>query len=200
MTPGSEDSHAPVAAIVLAAGASTRLGQPKQLVTLAGETLLARAVHVAQAAHCSPILLVLGANAEAISAACPLPSVQIVRNQGWAEGLASSIRAGIAALPATSQAAILMTCDQPAVTPGHLRRLIALAADQPVASSYSGRHGVPACMPASSFAALLQLRGDSGARALLQSAQAIPLPGGEIDIDTPASLAKARQHYGQREP
>ncbi len=197
MRPGSE---APVAAIILAAGASTRLGQPKQLVTLAGETLLARTVHVAQAAQCSPILVILGANAEAISAACPLPSAQVVLNPRWADGLASSICAGIAVLPATCQAAILMTCDQPAVTPEHLHRLIKMTVDEPVASSYSGRNGVPACMPASSFAALLRLRGDSGARALLQSAPAIHLPGGELDIDTPGSLAEARQFYEQREP
>ncbi len=191
----------PTAAILLAAGASTRLGQPKQLVTLNGETLLARAVRIAHEAGCSPILVVLGAEAEHIRAACPLPNAIIVLNQQWPEGMASSIRVGIEALRGiapqeaadTLHGVLLMTCDQPAVTPDHLRALG--ASGDITASAYAGRRGVPAYFPASSFAALSQLTGDSGARELLRASRAIPLPLGELDIDTPEALAEAQRLF-----
>lgn len=187
-----------VAAIILAAGASTRLRQPKQLAMLNGETLLARAIRVAYEAGCSPILAVLGADPDRIRAACPLPHAHVIVNDQWREGMASSIRAGITALQNltqenTSTGAILMTCDQPAVTPVHLRALA--ASGEVTASEYAGRRGVPAYFPASSFAALAQLTGASGARELLRSARAIPLPLGELDIDTPEALAEAQKLF-----
>ena len=181
-------------AVILAAGASVRLGEPKQFVTLAGKSLLERAVNIAEDAGCYPVVVVLGANAARIQAKCSLVSAQVVINEAWSEGMATSIRGGIAAL-ADVEATILMTCDQPAVTSGHLRRLIQLCETAPIASSYAGRLGVPACFPASCFRALLQLEGDAGARRMLESAQSVELPGGELDIDTPAALATARELY-----
>ena len=184
-----------VAAVILAAGASTRLGQPKQLVTLAGERLLERAVRVAREAGCVPIIAVLGSSADKILAECQLDAVTIAINLDWPEGMASSIRSGIREIPATSGFAILMTCDQPAVTAAHLRQLIEACGETPVASAYAGRRGVPACFPAKSFGELLLLRGDEGARRLLDSATAIDLAGGELDIDTPFTLETARAAY-----
>jgi CTP:molybdopterin cytidylyltransferase MocA len=189
------------AAIILAAGASIRLGEPKQLVTLNGETLLARSLRIAREAGCSPILVVLGADADRIRAACALPHAHIVVNKEWREGMATSIRVGIEALRNFSQTQtskaptglILMTCDQPAVTPDHLRALA--ASGDITASEYAGRRGVPAYFPASAFAALAQLTGDSGARDLLRDARAIPLPLGELDIDTPEALAEAQRLF-----
>jgi molybdenum cofactor cytidylyltransferase len=182
------------AAVILAAGASIRLGEPKQLVTLAGRCLLERAVDIAKDAGCHPVVVVLGANAAQIQAECSLASAQIVINDAWSEGMATSIHSGIAAL-ADAEATILMTCDQPTVTSRHLRQLIALCEEAPVASSYAGRLGIPACFPAGYFRALLQLEGDAGARRMLESAQSVELPGGELDIDTPAALATARELY-----
>lgn len=188
------------AALILAAGASTRLGEPKQLALLNGEPLLARAVRFAHEAGCSPALVVLGAEAERVRAACPLPNAVIVINERWNEGMASSIRAGIDALHNHAQehslrGVILMTCDQAAVRPDHLR---ALAASGTVtASEYAGHRGVPAYFPASSFAALTQLTGDSGARELLYDAHTIPLPLGELDIDTPEALANAQRIFAK---
>jgi len=189
----------PTAAIILAAGASTRLGQPKQLAALNGEPLLARAVRIAQQASCSPILVVLGAEADRIRTACCLHNATIVINQEWREGMASSIRAGIDALqnlnpedPPTG--VLLMTCDQPAVTPTHLCAL-ATTGDL-TASAYAGRRGVPAYFPASSFSALKQLTGDSGARELLRNARTSLLPFGELDVDTPEALAEAQKLFG----
>ena len=184
-----------IAAVVLAAGASTRLGEPKQLVRIAGERMLERAVRVAREAGCDPVV-VLGAGAGRIAAICELGGARVVVNDGWAEGMASSLRLGIAAVAADVARAVVMTCDQPAVTPEHLRRLIDLCLDTPVASSYAGRRGVPACFPASAFAELLQLGGDAGARRLLQAAEAVELLGGELDIDTTEALELAQRLYG----
>ena len=178
------------AAIILAAGASTRLGTPKQLALLAGETLLARAIRIAAEAGCTPIFVVLGANAEMIQAQCSLHPGRVVLNNQWPEGMASSIRVGVQALPEQVTGAILMTCDQPTVSPQHLRQLAERNPDQTTASSYANRRGVPAYFPSSLFPQLLALTGDLGARALLASA--LDLPGGDLDIDTPDLLALAR--------
>ena len=185
-----------VAAIILAAGSSTRLGEPKQLVTLAGERLLERAARIAGGAGCSPVVVVLGANAEMIQAQSRLvEGVDVVLNADWQEGMASSIRCGVQRLDDTLDAAILMTCDQPAVTVESLQRLIELCTDRPVASLYAGRRGVPACFHAADFVELSLLAGEEGARRLLQTSLAIPLVGGEVDIDTPQTLALAKSIY-----
>jgi molybdenum cofactor cytidylyltransferase len=185
------------AAVVLAAGASSRLGQPKQLIQVAGETLLERSIRIAREAGCAPVVVVLGAGSDEVSARCSLTDAIVVVNFDWEEGMASSIRAGLAALesvitgqPGDCHGVLLMTCDQPAVTPGHLRALMASGAL--TASAYAGRRGVPAYFPAANLSALQRLSGDSGARSLLRAASAIELPGGELDIDTPADLALLR--------
>ena len=175
------------AAVILAAGASTRLGQPKQLVILSGETLLDRAARIAREAGCEPVVVVLGADAERIRTACQLGGAQVVVNDGWGEGMASSIRVGVEAI-SLSDGVVLMTCDQPAVTPEHLRVLMAPGAA--TASAYADRRGVPAYFPAAFFPELLRLRGDHGARELLRNAPAIDLPGGELDVDTAADLRR----------
>ncbi len=184
------------AAIVLAAGASTRLGQPKQLVRLAGELLLERAVRVATEAALEPVIVVLGAGAEEIRKQWTPGAAQVVLNPAWAEGMGSSLSAGVLALPPGSDAVVVLTCDQPAVTAGHLRRLVEHCHRAPVASRYGERRGVPACFPASSFSQLVRMEGDRGARGLLRDAEAIELPGGELDIDSPAALEAARSLYG----
>lgn len=187
-----------VAAVILAAGASRRLGEPKQLVRLEEETLLERAVRVAAQAGCSPILVVLGASSETILAQIAFLPAEIVLNPEWEEGMASSLRAGIHALPAQTRGVLLLTCDQPTVTAAHLQRLASNAPTEPVASRYADKHGVPAYFPATTFAELLQLSGDQGARRLLAAARAIDLPGGEIDVDTPESLRRARAIFDER--
>jgi molybdenum cofactor cytidylyltransferase len=186
-----------VAAVILAAGASTRLGEPKQLVTLAGEALIERAIRIATQSGCDPVILVLGASASAILTQCNLSPARVVINYAWQEGMASSIRAGIAALADTVDAAILMTCDQPAVTAEHLASLINKGRElgDVVGSSYAEMRGVPAYFPGTRFRELLALAGVIGARHLLGSSYTIPLSGGELDIDTPSALAAARKIY-----
>lgn len=192
-----------VAAIVLAAGASTRLGQPKQLVQLGGTTdgerLLERAVRVAGEAGCAPVIVVLGAGAQEIERLCHLPGAVLVYNQGWAEGMGLSIHAGMVSLPEDVEGVVLMTCDQPAVTGLHLQELVARgkAGGEPATSAYGGRFGVPAFFPRESFKALESLRGEAGARSLLRTARKINLPGGEIDVDTTQSLELAKQRFAR---
>lgn len=192
-----------VPAILLAAGASTRLGQPKQLLRLpafGGETLLDHAVALARASGAAPIFVVLGAHAEEISVECDLLDCILVHNEAWAEGMASSLRVGMAGVlehaPAAS-GAMVMVCDQPGLTAQHLRCLLdAHAADVNIisASRYTGRTGVPAIFPRALFPALLELQGDQGARALLQqtgtAVHAIDFSGGELDLDSPEDLAR----------
>ena len=180
------------AAVVLAGGASVRLGEPKQLVRLAGETLLRRAIGTAREAGCVPVVVVLGADAEQIAAQCDLSDAVVVVNDQWSDGMASSIRRGVGALQ-EADSVVLMTCDQPAVTAEHLRAL--METGEVTASAYAGRRGVPAYLPASACAELMELRGDSGARELLGQAATVELAGGELDIDTVEDLNEARSRF-----
>ena len=180
-----------VAAIILAAGSSQRLGQPKQNVLLAGETLLQRAIRNAVDADLSPIVVVVHGSIHS-DAFASQPAVQFVINPNPGEGIASSIRCGIAGLVCEEVAgAVVMTCDQPAVNSTHLR---ALASDElrVTGSRYSRTLGVPAYFPKGSFAELGKLSGDSGARSLLQAAHSISAENLELDIDTQQDLDRAR--------
>jgi CTP:molybdopterin cytidylyltransferase MocA len=182
-----------VAAVVLAAGASTRLGEPKQLVMLGGETLLERAVRIAQEAGCAPVVVVLGASAEVIRAASDLNGAIAVVNDRWAEGMGSSVRAGVAPLKEVD-GCVVMTCDMPSVTAAHLQTL--MGTGEVTASLYAGRRGVPAYFPVSRFPVLMELQGDTGARDLLRTARCKELVGGELDVDTVGDLERARELFG----
>lgn len=181
------------AAVVLAAGPSTRLGEPKQLVMVGRETLLERSVRAAREAGCETVVVVLGAEVERILERCNLTGAVVVVNDAWEEGMASSIRVGVGAVGG-ADGVLLMTCDQPAVTAEHLLAL--MAAGEVTASAYAGRRGVPAYFPAASFPALRALRGDAGARELLREAGTVDLVGGELDVDTDADRAAAVKLFG----
>jgi CTP:molybdopterin cytidylyltransferase MocA len=184
------------AAVVLAAGASVRLGEPKQLVRLAGETLLQRAIRTAHKAGCAPVVVVLGADALQIRALTDLSDAVVAINDEWSEGMASSIRVGMQMLESVANqtaGVVLMTCDQPAVTSEHLLAL--MERGETTASHYAGRNGVPAYLPSTEFAQLMELRGDAGARDLLCEAEAVELAGGELDIDTAEDLNEARSRF-----
>lgn len=186
-----------IAAIVLAAGASRRLGRPKQLIRLDGETLLERTLRVCGEAGCTPVIIVLGASADAVLGGSSLGNAVVVMNNDWAQGMASSIRAGIQALQPGVDGCVITTCDQPAVTATHLRALMT-SGDEVTASAYGGRHGVPAYFPRYRFAELIELQGDAGARELLKDARALQFEGGELDVDTPEDLERTRELFGPR--
>ena len=184
-----------VAGIVLAAGASLRFGSPKQLIRLGGETLLARIIRVAFEAELDPIYGVVSAHFPL--EITPRPMIPIVNHEA-VEGMASSIRCGVRALQnAHVSGAIILACDQPAVTVEHLERLAlgGQCSQKVLASAYAGRKGIPAYFPFGLFAELLTLKGDTGARELLKTANALDLAGGELDIDTMEDLEKARRLY-----
>jgi molybdenum cofactor cytidylyltransferase len=177
-----------IPAVILAAGASRRLGRPKQLVRFGAETLLARAVAAASA--CDPVIVVTGCQAEAVARELSRLPVHRVFNPGWEEGMASSIRAGVRALPPGAEGALFLVCDQPAVDRLMVERLLEAWRGVPVASVYAGVRGIPAILPAAAFPALLALRGDRGAKALLAGPDVVevPFPEGAWDIDEPGDL------------
>ena len=187
-----------IAAVVLAAGASTRLGEPKQLAMLGGETLLERAARTAREAGCAPVVVVLGASYAQVLAATfgKLGDAIPVINDKWQKGMSTSIGLGVRTLALVAKGAdgvVLMTCDQPAVTAEHLRALTATG--EVTASAYVGRRGVPAFFPAATFAGLMELHGDAGARELLRAVATVELAGGELDVDTSADLAEAQRLF-----
>ncbi len=180
-----------VAALVLAAGGSARLGQPKQLLPYDGSTLVRRAAEAALAAGCSPVLVVLGRERAAVAAALADLPIDLVPNELWERGIGSSIRAGLAALPKVD-AVVILTCDQPAVTVDVLDRLLAAHAQRKnpiVASAYADTLGTPALFAQKFFAALRALPDAEGAKTIitthLAEVQPVAFPEGAIDIDTP---------------
>ena len=173
-----------VTAIVLAAGFSRRFGSAKQLFTYLDEPLVHRAARVAR--EVAPVIVVIP-NDAAIRQALDGLDVTIVENGERAEGMASSIRAGVRACAGD---VLLTVCDQPAINSAHLRKLIDSRA--PIAASgYDGTVGVPALFSSSYRDALLALRGDSGAKALLtlQDVHIVPLAdGSDIDVGPQSSV------------
>ena len=182
-----------VGGLILAAGSSSRLGTPKQLLRWHSEFLLERSLRIAAEAGCSPVAIVLGAFEDQIRSQCNLQGAMIISHAGWAEGMGSSLAQGIQHVEDVT-GVIVMTCDMPAVTASHLLAL--RASGELTASSYAGRRGVPAYFPSTMFAELKQLKGDAGARDLLRGAPAVDLPGGDLDIDTADDFAQAFQSLG----
>jgi molybdenum cofactor cytidylyltransferase len=194
------DNH--VYAIVLAAGASSRLGSPKQLLHWRDRPLLAHSIEQAQAILFERVIVVLGANSDVIQAAVDLSAVRTIANPDWQQGVASSIRAGIQALPDTATAALILLCDQPLINAVHLQTLLKLWQDNQhhiVASQYPNSVGVPALFPAEYFPQLLALTGDKGAKALLKKfadkVLTLSLPEAELDIDNVADIEYLISHY-----
>lgn len=186
--------------VILAAGFSRRLGRPKQQVLFGTETLLARSIRIAKEAALGPVFVVMRPDDLATLAATLDCRCEVIFNEDAAEGVTSSIRAGVRSLLGRTESVLFMTCDQPKLKAEHLIKLKECSTSRIVASAYSGTKGIPALFPASSFQALLHLSGDSGARSLLHDATAIKLSGGEIDIDTESDLKLLQIHaQGHRE-
>jgi molybdenum cofactor cytidylyltransferase len=179
----------------MAAGASTRFGSPKQLAKIQQMPMLLLMIGRAQALAGRAVSVVLGANAAEIAPSLARTDVPVIINRGWSEGLASSIRAGIEHLPGHCEGALILLADQCAVTGADLQRLAQVWNQDPqaiVAAQYAGGWGVPAIFPRLAFPALLALRGDQGARGLLQRPVGrrvgVPMPNAGIDIDTVQDL------------
>ena len=180
--------------ILLAAGQSARLGKPKQLLNYKGKTLLAHSLQIAIETQLQPIVTVLGANLDTLKQSIEPTNTNIVINQEWSEGMASSIRCGIEELLKIAPSiagVIIMVCDQPYVTAKLLTDLVEKHEDSSkpiIASRYNNNIGTPALFDKTIFALLLSLKGDSGAKKIMKSnpdwVETVNFPFGEIDIDT----------------
>ena len=187
--------------VILAAGASSRMGTPKQLLELGGRPLLVHAVEAALASAAWPVVVVLGAQADRIRPVLARLPVLVTENPAWPEGMASTIREGIATLQHFSRrldAAILALCDQPAFSTEVITQLIATqraTGRSIVAARYADRNGAPALFLNEHFPRLLHLTGEDGARSLLNDeparVAAIDLPALAMDLDTPGDFAAA---------
>lgn len=182
--------------VILAAGASTRLGQPKQLLRYKGKTLIQHAVDTALATGFHPIVVVTGAQSDLLHKELDGKNVFLPENKDWQEGMASSIRCGIETAQAyhpSLDALIFTVCDQPFVTADVFIALVEKQKETGlpiVASTYGDTVGVPALFCKSVFPDLLALQGEMGAKKVIQNAReqvaGVAFEKGAIDIDTPA--------------
>jgi len=182
--------------LVLAAGASTRLGQPKQLVQIGGRPALHIALSNAVAVAGNAVTVVIGANASDLTYLLAHSPASSIVNRQWDEGIASSLRCGLSVLPASADGVMIVLGDQVCVTSDDLKRLLAAwqKQDNDIAAATYDRHvGVPAIFPRWCFSELAQLRGDEGARKILQRNPdrlvRVPMSNAGFDLDTPEDLA-----------
>jgi CTP:molybdopterin cytidylyltransferase MocA len=195
-----------VSALILAAGAGTRMGTPKALLEFQGELLVERAIGTALAGGCAHAVVVLGAQADEVRQRGDLARAQVVVNQLWPEGMGSSLRAGLAALAHASgvdgiDAALVLLVDQPFVTPAAVRAVIdACRGGARLASaSYAGERGHPVLFAREHWPEVTRsAAGDSGGRAFLaaRAADLVLVPCDDVadprDLDTPGDVAAAR--------
>ncbi|KJV35728.1 nucleotidyltransferase family protein [Luteibacter yeojuensis] len=179
-------------AVVLAAGGSARLGRPKQLLTIAGETLLQRTVRMARATCPTRLLVVLGAGAETLA---PLVTGStIVFNPTWEEGLGSSLRRAAAALAGRPYPVLVTIVDQPCLTQEHLEKLfVAYDGSCDVVSAYGDALGPPALVRPATMAMAATLQGDTGFRRLWTGSHPAAVRRDALgrDLDTPEDVAEA---------
>ena len=183
-------------AVVLAAGASTRLGRAKQLVEIEGEPLLRRVTRYVLATRPIECVVVLGHDAARMAAALEGIEARMLRIGDPDAGMSASLRTGVAALDVRCDGALIVLTDQPGLTAEHLGALCAAWRATPqlaAASAYAGVIGVPALLPRAWFGEIGRLRGDTGARELLRArgAEVVVVAAPELarDLDTPGDIA-----------
>jgi molybdenum cofactor cytidylyltransferase len=192
------ETHGRVAGIVLAAGGSSRLGQPKQLVEFRGRPLVWHAVRVGLEAGLSPLVVVSGAAGEQIRRALEGQSVKVIDNPDWEAGQSSSVRLGLSQVEAGIEAAVFLLADMPLMEPELVRQIVSThrATLAPlVAPRAAGRRANPVLFDRGTFSALHQLTGDQGGRSLFDRYQAAWVEWTEsamLDLDTPEDLRRLR--------
>jgi molybdenum cofactor cytidylyltransferase len=194
----------PVATILLAAGNSSRLGRPKQLLPFGRSTLLRHAAETAIAAALGPVTVVLGAVEQPCRDTLSGLPITIVVNAAWQEGMGTSIARAMQGIGETShRAALIMLCDQPAITPGVLRSLDQhqrTTGKSIVASQWDATLGPPALFTAEHFPQLRLLQGHQGARSLFQNPailSSLVCPEAALDIDVEEDLPSLRLLAGE---
>ena len=182
---------------VLAAGASRRMGTPKQLLPWGGGTLLGHAAAAACGSRCERVLVIVGHHADAMRLATSGMDLELVVNPDWEEGIASSVRVAVSSASEHAMDGVLLSvCDQPSISPAVLDALLDRFERDParaVASAYAGTVGVPAVFGARWYPQLLALTGDAGARHVLRDhpadVTAVPWEEGAADVDNPEDAA-----------
>ncbi len=185
-----------ISAVVLAAGASTRMGRPKLALPVRGVPMIRRAAQAALGSRCREVIVVLGTHAGVYRPLLDGLDVRIVENPDPAEGMGSSIRVGVGTIAPDAAGAVILLADQPFVTSEMIDRLIETAATEQrriVASAYRGTVGPPVYFQRALFLELLVLEGDRGARSVIEAhpTEGLALPLDEAlvaDIDTPGDL------------
>lgn len=182
------------AVLIIAAGESRRLGSPKQLLIFEGDSLINRIIKTIHTAVSFPIHLVLGASADTIQAQLPAIDLNVVMNQDWKEGMASSIRIGLTAAmnqQPNLEGVVIVVCDQPYLNTNTITSLFQMQKNQdaPItAAYYNNIVGTPALFHKRIFPALLSLNGDQGAKRIIQEREEevakLHFEQGAVDIDT----------------
>ncbi len=186
-----------VTAILLAAGFSSRMGRPKPLSRLGDKPLLAHSLDTLRATPVREIIVVLGSDAESIRRVVPLDGTRVILNPGFAEGMSSSIRAGLQAASERAEAFLIVLGDQPLVTAATITGLIAryqTTRGLAIVPTFRGRRGNPVLFDRSLLPEMQAIRGDIGCRAVLSAHTAevvefpVDDPGILLDVDTPQDL------------
>jgi molybdenum cofactor cytidylyltransferase len=185
-----------IGGLVLAAGAATRFGAPKQLAELDGMPLLEHSLRTMTAAPVGRVVVVLGSGAEEITATVDLHGADPLVCSRWEEGQSASLACGLAELE-SCEAVVVTLGDQPRMSPDAIRRVIASRnGSAAVRATYGGEPGHPVLLERDLFEPLRNVSGDKGARNLLLSVQVLDVPcddlGGGEDVDTPAALDALR--------
>lgn len=183
------------AIIILAAGASSRMGAPKQLLLVDGKSLIKRICETAMDTPCHPIVTVLGANRNLIRKETERMPITVIDNPQWENGMSSSIKMGLAGAYMTEKAidaAIFLTVDMPYVSAELINKMIEKAESDEkieiVACKYNNQMGIPVLFKRTLFADLLELTGDEGAKKVViknkDKTAFIDFPEGKLDLDT----------------
>jgi molybdenum cofactor cytidylyltransferase len=190
-----------VAAIVLAAGRSTRMGANKMLADVAGEPLIRRTVRAVAASQARPLIVVTGHESDKVAAALTGLDATIIHNPRYEQGLATSLQRGIEALPRAAEGALVCLGDMPLVTAPIIDALIARFAREPrpsaVVPAYAGEWGNPVLLSRALFSDIARLSGDAGARRLLRGRSDVAVIEADeavrLDVDTPEELRALRR-------
>lgn len=195
--------NAKIGVIILAAGSSSRLGYPKQLVEFKGISILQRSIDVVESLEFNPKILVLGAKEDEIRKKINRRNFEIAINKNWEEGMGASIRKGISEalkLEKKLEHILILLSDQPLVTKDKIEELIDIqlkSKQQGTFSEYAGEPGVPAIFSREIFSELKKLKGDQGAKKLIYNADfqfgTVKFENGNFDVDTPADVELLKQ-------
>ncbi len=193
-----------IAAVVLAAGRASRMGEQKLLLPLGGRPLVSYAISAAVATEADPVVVILGHDGEHVRRALAPGRYQCVTNPHYHAGMSTSLRTGIAALPASVDGAIILLADQPLVTAQLIMRMLTQATQSPrsiIAASYAGKRGNPVYFPRDLFGELLMVTGDEGGRTVIarhpDRLHLVDVPTEEttFDVDRPEDYQRLRRYW-----